>query len=102
MGQISDEEEFAELSATSGRSFPKRFRYLAQALGIHPELSRHLDVGMREAMPLARVDPNLKPFGDPLSSHLTYAPPAQQRYASIHSAPGGGGVGSGSSRIAIA
>jgi hypothetical protein len=49
----------------------------AKTLRIHPELSRHLNVGMREAMPLARVDPNLKPFGNPFSSHVSYAPPAQ-------------------------
>src|SRR3989442_310103 len=42
---------------------------LAELLRVQAELARHLHVGVGEAMPPARVDPDLKPLGHPPPGH---------------------------------
>ena len=75
---------------------------LAQLLWIHAEFARHLNVSVRETVPLTRVDPDLKSVGGAFAGHAVHTPRDQWRYASNHSAPLDGGVGSGSSSIGIA
>jgi len=40
---------------------------LAELVGVHTQLARHLDLYVREMMTLARVDPGLQPIGYPHS-----------------------------------
>ncbi len=42
---------------------------LAELLRVHAQFARHLHLGVREVMPRPRVDPNLKPLGNPIAGH---------------------------------